>query len=123
MNNKALSQSEQDSLLIFVKRLGYGYVENSVTFGGIACWINGEYVIYNPFRDAGQAFSLLVDVVVDDPFAEAQISFGDNQFCLDLSYNTVVGSTDYEPQQKRWAICQLICEAVLKHLLKDINVA
>lgn len=86
MNNKALSQSEQDSLLIFVKRLGYGYVENSVTSGGIACWINGEYVIYNPFRDAGQAFSLLVDVVVDDPFAEAQISFGDNQLCIDLCY-------------------------------------
>ena len=72
-------------------------------------------MIYNPFRDIGQAFSLLVDVVVvDDPFAEAEITFGDNQLCIDLCYNTTVGSTDYEPQQKRWAICQLICEAVLK---------
>ena len=61
--------------------------------------------------------------IADDPFAEAEITFGDNQLCIDLCYTTVVGSTDYEPQQKRWAICQLICEAVLKHLLKDINVA
>lgn len=123
MINKALSQSEQDSLLIFVKRGGYDCVDGSVTPVGVACCINGEHVIYNPFRDVGQAFSLLVDVVVDDPFAEAEITFGDNQFCLDLCYTTVVGSTDYEPQQKRWAICQLICEAVLKQLLKDRNVA
>lgn len=123
MISKALTRSEQEALLIFVNRMGYGYNEGSVTPDGVACWINGEYVIYNPFRDVGQAFSLLVDVVVDDPFAEAEITFGDNQFCLDLCYNTVVGSTDYEPQQKRWAICQLICEAVLKQLLKDRNVA
>lgn len=123
MISKALSQSEQDTLLIFVNRMGYGYNEGSVTTDGVVCYINGERVIYNPFRDVGQAFSLLVDVVVDDPFAEAEITFGDNQFCLDLCYTTVVGSTDYEPQQKRWTICQLICEAVLKHLLKDRNVA
>lgn len=117
MIDKHLSKEQLQHLFKIAEHLRYPV--SSYSESGINCIIDGRLALYNPYRNIGQAFELLTNVIVDDPFAEAQISFGDNQLCIDLCYNTTVGSTDYEPQQKRWAICQLICKSVLHHIMKE----
>ena len=112
-----LSEEQLQNLFKIVEYLKYPIVNSDSL--GINVVVDRQHKLYNPYRNIGQAFELLTDVIVDDPFAEAQISFGDNQVVVELCYNTTVGSTDYEPQQKRWAICQLICKSVLKHIMKE----